>query len=622
MASTQPPDSLLDSPGAARPVAPIAEKARTASAQLPLTLWFTSLMLLFLAVQGVRAENPTPALNRCVAITWLLSVAAFGYSVLRSVGWRPPRLAALAAGLRAHRLEVLAAVGIGLAALALRTYQLTDHPYAFINDEGSVGLEAVDIWHGWGVNLFTAGWSGYPRWAFVPTAISVGLFGNTPFAVRIVSALAGALTVVFLYLMGREAFGPAVGLLAAGFLAALPVHVHFSRLGVGNVVDGLFGAVVLWLTVRAIRRDRVSSYLWAGLAAGLTIYVYLGSRLVLGLAVGLLAYQSLRQRGYFSAHLVHLLVFAGAAVVVAAPMAVYFAHAPDTFMARVNSEAIFRNNWIADQMATGKTFTEVLLDQFAKSSLVYITQPAAGGFFSSPVPLLSGVGAIFALIGMGVAFWRSRQPFYLVTWVWFWSVVIFGGVLTINAPASERLVGSLPPLALFVAFGLTEAVGLARRFVVLPARWGLALCAGAVALTGLQGVSFYFGQYRRVGYFNDGSNELILESLQYALREAPNDRMFMITAPFVKADFPNFNYLAPDIEKQDLDEVTPDTLAALPHDRGALFIALPEHRDDLETVAQYAPGGKWLEVPRKYRDGLLYLAYQVPASVWRAVPGG
>jgi Dolichyl-phosphate-mannose-protein mannosyltransferase len=617
MASSQSPDALLDSPVAAPP----APKAQAASA--PLTLWFTSLMLLFLAVQGVRTAQPTPGLNRVVAITWLLSVAAFGYSVLRTVGWQPPRLAALAAGLRVHRLEVLAVVGIGLAALALRTYQLADHPYAFINDEGSVGLEAVDIWHGWGVDLFTAGSANAAssKWAFVPAAISVGLFGNTVFAVRIVSAVAGALTVVFLYLLGREAFGPAVGLLAAGFLEALPVHLHFSRLGVGNVVDGLFGSAVLWLIVRAIRRNGISSYLWAGLALGLTLYVYLGSRLVLGLAVGLLGYQSLRQRGYFSAHLVHLAVLAGAAIVVATPMAVYFAHTPDMFMARLNSEAIFRNGWIGEQVAAGRTVTAALFDQFAKSTLVYISQPAAGGFFNSPQPLLTGLGAIFALIGMGVAFWCSRQPFYLVTWVWFWSVVIIGGALTINAPSSQRLVGSLPPLALFVAFGLTETVGLARRFGVVPTRWGLALCAGVVAFTGWQGASFYFGQYRRVGYFNDGSNELILESLRYALREAPNDRLYLIAAPVVEVDFPNFHYLAPDIEKQDLEAVTPDTLAALPRDRGALFVALPEHRDDLETVAQYAPGGKWMEVPRKYRDGLLYLAYQVPADVWQAVPG-
>jgi hypothetical protein len=287
----------------------------------------------------------------------------------------------------------------------------------------------------------------------------------------------------------------------------------------------------------------------------------------------------------------------------------------------MNSESLLRNDYLAAQSAAGLSPTQVLLDQFAKTTLVYFASSAPGGFYNSSQPYLTGAGAAFALLGMVLAFRHSKEPRYLVTWVWFWAVVILGGVLTVNAPASERLVGSLPPLALFVALGLHKAVGLTARLGGLSGRAGLAVCAAVVAVISVQGTAYYFGEYRRDGRFNDASNELILEATQYALQHTPEDRLYLIAAPRVLVEFDNFKYLAPAIPKENLETVTADVLDGLPHEGGALFVAAPEKRADLEIVARHVPGGHWFEVSRRYVSEPLYFGYQVPGEVWAGAAG-
>ena len=76
--------------------------------------------------------------------------------------------------------------------------------------------------------------------------------------------------------------------------------------------------------------------------------------------------------------------------------------------------------------------------------------------------------------------------------------------------------------------------------------------------------------------------------------------------------FADFGFLAPDLEKQDFNNVTLESVAALPRDRGAFFLAIPERHADLEQVAQWVPGGQWIEVHRRYQPAeLLYYAYQL-----------
>src|SRR5262249_24735862 len=75
--------------------------------------------------------------------------------------------------------------------------------------------------------------------------------------------------------------------IAVLLLATFPAHLHFSRIGLYNIADPLFGTLALAFLARGWKSKRRSDYVVAGAALGLTQYFYEGGRLLFPvLAVG------------------------------------------------------------------------------------------------------------------------------------------------------------------------------------------------------------------------------------------------------------------------------------------------------------------------------------------------
>jgi 4-amino-4-deoxy-L-arabinose transferase-like glycosyltransferase len=411
---------------------------------MPGILWTIIIGLLMLSVFYVSDNFTSPETDRIAAVAWTGSVV-LGILMIWTRGSRPNHSAALIDQIKANRKELLALLIILALAFAVRTIGLASHPYPWSGDEASIGREAARILRGEVTNFFDTGWSSQANWSFVPTAFTESIFGYNILAVRATSVLAGTLAVLFTYLAGRELFNAAIGLMAAAFLATLPYNVHFSRIGVNNVIDSLMSSLIFWLIARAVKKDDLRYYYTAGAIAGLCIYTYAGTRLVLILAVITLLFLVIRQRGYLSSHWKHLTAFCVAAVVSAAPQAAFFARHPDIFMARFGQEGILLNGWLSQQaIQTGKSSFEILLDQFTRTTLVFIASPAPGNFFNSPNPYLTVFSSILFLLGMGYALAFLFELRHFIVLIWFWSVILFGGILTANPPANTSLLTSPP----------------------------------------------------------------------------------------------------------------------------------------------------------------------------------
>jgi len=89
----------------------------------------------------------------------------------------------------------------------------------------------------------------------------IGLVGDGPAAVRLLSALLSTLTIPAMYLLGRRLLGPAAGVLAALILALSPFHVRFAQetrmyaLLMLNASLALLALVHLWRGVLARTPD-------------------------------------------------------------------------------------------------------------------------------------------------------------------------------------------------------------------------------------------------------------------------------------------------------------------------------------------------------------------------------
>ena len=577
---------------------------------VPAILWTAVSALLMVSVFYVADHFKSPQTDRIAAVAWLSS---FSLGMLAT--WGRPSWAenhrVLLERLRANRTESALLLVVILLAFAVRTINLVDHPYPWSGDEASIGTEATRILSGEITNFYDTGWSSQPNWSFLPTAISEAIFGKNIFAVRLPSALAGTLAVLFVYLAARELFNPPVALMAAAFLATLPYNVHFSRIGVHNVVDSLMSALIFWLIARSIKTDDPRYYYSAGAIGGLCIYTYAGTRLALILSGLTILFLIVRQKSYLFSHWKHLIAFSIGVVVSAAPQAAFFARHPDIFIGRLGQEGILFNGWLTQQAAqTGKSIWEILFSQFSRTIMVFIASPAPGNFFNSPIPYLTIFGSILFLLGMGYALAFGLEPRYFIILIWFWAVILFGGILTMNPPANTRLLMTSPVVALFMALGAYKVMEYLQRFRVLPEHLMVPLFVLVVGVITYQNVNFYMVEYRNKNYFEDANGEYAMEVSLIAKERGRDFQIFVLGAPRIFSGFPTFAFIAPENPRTDLSAEGIPTLQ-LSANSEIGFFAIPENRTLIQEISQKYPGGQGGLVYRKSKPEEILFEYYI-----------
>jgi len=550
---------------------------------------------------------------------WVACIVLFCAGVLAADRWRIPDLRTIGNFLREHKWESLTVLGLFALALFLRIYKLEQIPYPMLKDEAWVGKEAQYILNGNFSNLFQPGWQVDPLLNSAPMALSISIFGNTIFGIRFAPVLMGALTVVLLYFLARSMFDPLTAFLAALCLAAIPPHIHFSRMGVSNITVAFWACFVFWLTYRAIQKGRAVDYLWAGLVTGLPLYSYLGSRLMSAIGAAMILFSILTQRGYLRSQWKNLLVYGVILSITVAPtLYISYMH-PETFIARFHSDNIFNNHWlISEPVNSGRSVAAALLDQFYRSTMVFVSYPSWGGFYNSPKPFLLSVSALLLVFGWAYSAVRLRELRYTLVQVWFWSIVIIGSTIFAIAPNAERMVGGLPAAAFLSAIGLARIIELLKLMKLASPRALNGLAAGIMAVASLQNGFYYLVEYQQTRVFAHPFEEFETETSLYAKKLGADYRVYMlITLPLEVAHFPAKDYLIPDIETIQLDTINAKVLASLPHDKGKVFFAIPEKRVELEQVAQFFPGGKWREVPLlpipNQPPTVMYYSYELPS---------
>ena len=105
------------------------------------------------------------------------------------------------------------------------------------------------------------------------------LFQPSMTALRIVAVGFGVAQVLAIYTLGTWLIDRKVGLMSALLLATFPIHLHFSRIGIANIADPLWGILAIAFLVRGFQSQKQRDFVVAGLCLGLTQYFYEGGRL-------------------------------------------------------------------------------------------------------------------------------------------------------------------------------------------------------------------------------------------------------------------------------------------------------------------------------------------------------
>ena len=634
-------------PAGARPVRPRSAPIVAWIRERPAVVGLTGLgLVLSLVAAGLARARAWNQDTTGIVAVWLLGIgavlaaafwptfhsssSAIGDSAPRP-GWHPfaalegrPALLRWRSSLRAVRRDTwLEAGGVALLtalALALRVTALDRVPYTLAGDEAWFGLTARLVMQGELRNPFVTAHLSMPTLFYWPMTWTMRLAGDNMIGLRLPAALVGAATVPLLYLLARDLWGRRTAFLSSGFLAAYEYHIHYSRLATNNAWDPFFAVLAFWLLERGLahtgEKPRRCYFLLTGLALGFGLYFYTGARLLPVLvAVCLLFFWIQRRSQAGATALAGPVVLLGLAfLVVAAPILGFALAHPNDWNARINQVGILQSGWLqAARQATGRSTAYLLANQFLRAAGAFHVFPDRSDFYGIQRPLLGFLPAVLATLGMAWALAHARERRYFLALLWFWAVIVTGGMLTENPPTSQRLVLASPAVALLVATGLEQPVHLARRLLWVHRRWADLLLG--LLLFGLvaSGIRFYFGEYIPSGRYGSENGETATMIGHYAQGLDASYRAYFFGPPRLGWGFGSMVFLAPQIVGQDVV----DPLRAPPEfvetGRDSTFIFLPERVEEMSWVQQSFPRG----LVREFRDSkgrLRFTAYEVQSQ--------
>ncbi|MBN1953563.1 MAG: glycosyltransferase family 39 protein [Anaerolineae bacterium] len=520
--------------------------------------------------------------------------------------------------------ELLGVVLLLAAALAARAVALERVPGNFGGDEGTQALAAFELLEPPLGNPFSTGWYSVPTMSFFAYGLVMRLLGATVAGARFLSALAGVVTVLFVFLVARELAGRWVGW-AAGLLVAFSHYaIHFSRLASNQVADGFFTAAALFCLLQALEKKRPASRLWFGLAGvvlGLSWYAYFGARLALVVVAGYLVWRALAEPRFLARNAPGLAFLAVGALLAAAPLFFHYLKCPESLLSRYNQVSIFASGWLEMAVqATGRSRLALLLEQFWKSISAYNVTPDPTFWYYPGVPYLDPVSGVFFVLGLTTAVRRLRRPAAGLLLLWFLAFVILGWALTENPPSSQRGVGGLSVVVILAAWGMVEMAAHVSRLLIRrddapsPPQAGWPYEALVVALllvvVIVANLVFYFGVYtpqRVYGNPNAEVADVLCDSLERRPQLPP---VYFDGAPALYWDFGALAFRLRDASGQDFAPA--DGLDAVDLSQGALFVVLGDRIADLDLIQAAVPGGTAELYHSQVDDRLLFALYEIP----------
>lgn len=553
-------------------------------------------------------------------IWWLLAVTYFAATLLVPL----LRRARASAGLLL--VERYGLVALLLAAFLVRAVALGRVPANLGGDEGSQLLDGLRLIERPFGNPFATGWYSVPTMSFLAYGVALRLFGATIAGGRMLSVLAGTLTVLTTFLLTRRLGGRRVGWLAALLLTFSHYHIHFSRLASNQIFDPLIGTLALWLLWSAIQPSRRSAdsniCLWglAGLVAGAGWYGYFGARwvtMLLGLIIG---WRMLVEPRFLGRHWQGLVLFVVGWLVVVLPLLGWYTVHPSALTERYNAVSIFASGWLEREIViTGKSAFALLLQQLWKSATAFHFTFDPTFWYFPQAPLVDFITGAFMIVGMAATLVRVGWPSRAVTLLWFVSTLVMAWGLTENPPSSQRGLLLIPPVVLLAAWGVEALWQLTtqRRGAVQtqPAQTGAGAFSrmflsditlvflGALLVTiVLFNLGFYFGIYTPRRTYGNPTAEIATTFAQFALQhphpacatvsEPCHSMVYFFGPPALYWGFGSTAFLLRNQPGMDvMPGEMPDTAS-----RPARFVFIGERLSELEAVQSAYPGGVKTEV--------------------------
>jgi 4-amino-4-deoxy-L-arabinose transferase-like glycosyltransferase len=504
----------------------------------------------------------------------------------------------------------------------LRFPLLTTIPVGLHYDEAWSGLDAATVTWTHHPVFFTDSNGMEPLYLYLQT-ISILLFGRTAFALRVVSAVVGTLTVPALYLLVRRLGGWRLALFAAGVLAVTYWHVHVSRLGYRAISLPLVECLAWWALWNGSQR-RDWHWLGAGGAfVGVSLYTYSTAR-VFPLAVMLwFLWLAARRREWQD--LTRLVLVGVAALLVFSPLGWYFLQHPDEFLARVAQVIVLspgvshssqpallvgaertlgmfsiRGDTEWKYNLSGKPTLDPLMSLFFYAGIVGCVVVAIRRYGppppAAPAPPSQGAGD---LIGADAA---------VLLLLWF-VVMIVPGFVTTDPPETLHTLATVPVVCTFPALGAVWLWRIVQRRLQRAPRIGAQLAVGLVLAEAAATAISYFVIWApnpQAYYWLHGD----VADLAVLLKQAPTNATLYVATQYYR--HPTLRFLAPQVAERAVWFEADRSLPARPVP-GEAWYAFANGYQPLAAASSALPQSDLAAAPHDSAGGTKYELYRLPA---------
>jgi hypothetical protein len=241
--------------------------------------------------------------------------------------------------LRISTWTLLFLAGFALAAF-FRLYHLVQVPPEMVSDHAEKLLDIWDVLHGQ-TRIFFPRNTGREAIQMYLTAGVIRIFGTgySYLSLKIGMAIAGLVTLLYVYLLGVEVGNKRVGLAAMIFTGIAYWPNVITRMALRFALYPLFVAPTLYYLIRGIRRSSRNDFILAGLFLGIGLHGYTPFRIVpfvVAVAVGLYLIHG-QSKGLRKQTIWAFLLLGLVALVVFLPLLRYWIDNPDVFSFRAFS---------------------------------------------------------------------------------------------------------------------------------------------------------------------------------------------------------------------------------------------------------------------------------------------
>jgi 4-amino-4-deoxy-L-arabinose transferase-like glycosyltransferase len=347
-----------------------------------------------------------------------------------------------------------------VTATLLRVYRFDEFPLGPYIDELVIVVRTLQVSEGpfdlFGhTPLMRQGWVETPNLYLYFNALLLKLFGIDYLGLKLLSIVPGVAACVGFYLICIRVFSERVALCTTMLFAAGHWPVRLSRYGWDVSFMVMAFAATLALLIRGVQQQRASLAYLAGVVAGISLYSYAASRLVVLSVAIYLAMECLARRDRGIANVA--VGFCVGVITAAFPLLCYYASNTDAFWVRAAELSVFNSSapWLG------------IIDNVWRHALMFHVH---GGYYARDnipgMAMMDPVTGFLLLAGLAVVLaQRQGEISRLVPGAL--AINLLPGILTTSqegAPYVYRVAATMIPAFLAVGVGLQAAE---RRYELL-----------------------------------------------------------------------------------------------------------------------------------------------------------